>query len=238
MDISKINNNLKQIHHRIKKACHRTRRDYTDVRLEIVTKGVEPEIVDQLTSLKENLFGENRIKQTEINKLLFTCESEIHMIGHLDTNDAKKAIELYHLIESVDSIRLAEKINFQSKKVFKIMPIFLQLKTDCQFTKHGFAEEEFLGAVRQITAMSNLKIMGLMTLPPLTDNSENSRSYFQKLVKIKRDLENKLGLIFLNLSMGTSQDFEVAIEEGANIVRLGRSIFGYPTRSVSLKKVL
>jgi len=230
MNIQEIKFNLKQIRRQIRKACQKSKRNPEEVKLEVVTKGASPEIIGQLAKLGFELFGENRIKQTLINKEYFGTESEVHMIGHLDTNDAKKAVRLYHLIESLDSVRLAEKLNYQAQKQHKIMPVFLQLKTDCQLTKHGFSKEEFLSAAIQINKLPYLKILGLMTLPPLTNDAEKSRPYFQKLKRVKEKIKKKLKLNLLYLSMGTSQDFEAAIEEGADIIRLGRSIFGFSHR--------
>jgi len=240
MTIDSIKKNLKEIRRQIKLSCSKTNRGFDEIKLEVVTKGVPPEIIKEIPKLGLNLFGENRIRQTQINRNYFSSENEIHMIGHLDTNDASKAVELYDAIESLDSMRLAEKLNYQARQRHKVMPVFLQLKTDLQLTKHGFVKEEIIDAAARITLMPHLKIFGLMTLPPLADDPENSRPYFQKLRTTAEEIERALRAPLPYLSMGTSQDFTIAIEEGANIIRLGRSVFGFPfpyeTTSTFVKK--
>lgn len=227
MDTKNIKENLIKIKNNIKSVCKKADRNPNEIKLEIVTKGISIDVISELINMGLSIFGENRIKQTEENRKYFISTNEIHMIGHLDSNDAGRAVAYYHLVESLDSVRLAHKLNYQAQKIYRVLPVFLQIKTDNQMTKHGFGEDEIYTVTEEIVKLPYLKVLGLMTLPPLTDNAETSRPYFKKLKLIKNGLEQRFKLSNLCLSMGTSQDYSVAIEEGSDIIRLGRAIFGF-----------
>lgn len=220
MDISR---NLREIERRIYQACERANRLPTEITVIVVTKGVEVSAIKEAFVRGIRNFGENRVQEAE-NKIqkLSELKSDItwHMVGHLQSNKAKIAVELFDLIHSVDSVRLAEIL---SRRTPKRLPILLQVNVSGEATKSGFATDEVIGAAQEVRKLPNLEVTGLMTIAPLTDNPEEVRPVFQRL----RELRDRLGL--KQLSMGMSDDFEVAIEEGATMVRLGRAIFGKHT---------
>jgi pyridoxal phosphate enzyme (YggS family) len=150
------------------------------------------------------------------------------MVGHLQANKVKYAVKLFDLIQSVDSLRLAEEINKESAKINKIQDILLEVKTSPEATKFGLMSEGAVEVIKEISRLKNIRIQGLMTIAPIVDNPQLARPYFRML----RDLRDKIcQLPFANyhlpiLSMGMTDDFEVAIEEGATMVRIGRAIFG------------
>ena len=149
------------------------------------------------------------------------------MVGHLQSNKARDAVGLFDLIQSVDSLRLAAQIDKEAAKVNKLQEVLIEVKTSPEATKFGFAPEEVVSALKAIAELEHIKVKGLMTIAPMTGNPEESRPYFRLL----RELRDKIGdmrsavLDLQYLSMGMSDDFQVAIEEGSNMIRLGRAIF-------------
>jgi pyridoxal phosphate enzyme (YggS family) len=223
--MSHIESNLKLITDRINDACRRSRRAPSEITLVAVTKTMDTPAVKTAFELGLRHFGENRVQEaiTKIEELSQQRpDITWHMIGHLQTNKARQAVSLFDIIESVDSIRLAVLINEQAGRK---IPILLQVNVAGEGSKSGFAVNEVNRAVEEISGLSNLEIKGLMTIAPLTGNPEEVRPVFKKL----RELRDNLKLE--HLSMGMTDDFEVAIEEGATIVRIGRAIFG--ERSIS-----
>ena len=148
-----------------------------------------------------------------------------HLIGHLQKNKVKTAVAWFDLIDSVDSLELAEEIDSQAAVIGKVQRVLIQVKLSEEETKHGVAENDFLDLVRKITVLCNVKLVGLMTMPPFFDEPERARPYFKRLSGLRKEAEKK-GFRLPELSMGMSNDFEVAIEEGATMVRVGTAIFG------------
>jgi len=148
-------------------------------------------------------------------------QAQWQMVGHLQLNKVKEALKIFSLIHSVDSVELAQEINKQALKINKVQDILLEVKTSPEVTKSGFNPDALLDVSQEILSLNNLRVKGLMTIAPLVDNAIEARQYFAKL----RQLRDRLDYSWL-LSMGMSDDFEIAIEEGADIIRLGRAIFG------------
>jgi pyridoxal phosphate enzyme (YggS family) len=223
--MSHIESNLKLITDRIDGACRRSHRSPSVITLVAVTKTIDAPAIKTAFELGLRHFGENRVQEA-VSKIgeLSAERSAVtwHMIGHLQTNKARQAVRLFDIIESVDSVRLAVLLNEQADKK---VPVLLQVNVAGEGSKSGFAVNEVNQAVDEIGRLSNLEIKGLMTIAPLTGNPEEVRPVFKKL----RELRDNLKLE--HLSMGMTDDFEVAIEEGATIVRIGRAIFG--ERSIS-----
>lgn len=185
-----------------------------------VTKTVEVSAIEAAFSAGLRHFGESRVQEAKPKiEALRRLKPDIiwHMIGHLQTNKAKTATDIFDIIHSIDSFRLAETLNNCSPKR---LPILIQVNISAEATKSGFQLPEANEAVRQIGKLANLDVQGLMTIAPWAENAEEIRPVFRQL----RQLRDKLGL--RHLSMGMSDDFEVAIEEGATLVRIGRAIFG------------
>lgn len=228
---------IKSVYRRISHAAMRAGRNPEEVKLVAVTKTVDVEGIIKAIDAGLRVFGENRIQeaQKKIQDLKLRVQDskiEWHLIGHLQRNKAKYAVQLFDLIHSVDSIGLAEELNRQAEKIGKIQSILVQVKLSEEETKHGIEEEDLLSLIERIENLKNLRLEGLMTMPPYLEDLEMVRPYFRRLREI-RDRINALRITHYalrELSMGMSHDFEVAIEEGATMVRVGTAIFGERTR--------
>lgn len=216
--------NIQQVQQRLAGACRRAGRRPEDVLLVAVTKGVAASTIQAAFGAGLRHFGENRVQDAE-TKIAGLSELPVtwHMVGHLQTNKVKTALELFHMIHSVDSLHLAEAL---SRRAQREIPVLLQVNVSAEGTKQGFSPQELPKAVENIVKLPYLVVRGLMTVAPLAENPEQVRPVFARL----RQLRDSLGLE--HLSMGMTDDFEVAVEEGATIVRIGRAIFGpRPTNS-------
>jgi pyridoxal phosphate enzyme (YggS family) len=212
--------NLKDVQGRIARACERSHRSPGEITLVVVTKEVGVSAIRAAFDCGMRDFGENRVQEAE-DKIaqLSDLKPDVtwHMVGHLQSNKARTAVELFDIIHSIDSVRLAEIL---SRRVEKSFPVLLQVNVLGEATKSGFVVGEIANAVNEIKKLPNLKVMGLMTIAPLASDPEEVRPVFRKL----RELRDSLGLE--HLSMGMTDDFEVAVEEGATMLRIGRAIFG------------
>jgi pyridoxal phosphate enzyme (YggS family) len=216
MDIAQ---NLQAIERRIALAAHRAGRSPDEITLIAVTKGLTAQVVDDAVKAGISHIGENRVQEA-MEKIghLSTLQPRPtwHMIGHLQTNKVKTAVEIFDIIHSIDSLRLAQALSGRAKK---IIPVLLQVNIAQEEPKSGFSEIELSKAIVEITRLPGLAIKGLMTIAPLVSDPEEVRPIFRRL----RELRDSLGLE--HLSMGMSDDFEVAVEEGATMLRIGRAIF-------------
>ena len=215
-----IRANIEQVSERIALACQRVSRSPGEVTMVAVTKTVDPSAITVACELGIKHFGENRIQEAvgKIGQLSWLEPRPTwHMVGHLQTNKAKVAVEIFDIIHSIDSVRLAEVI---SRRTQRTMPILLEVNVSSEATKSGFSVAELEPALEAISRLPRLEIKGLMTIAPIASEAEQVRPVFRKL----RLLRDSFGLE--HLSMGMTDDFEVAIEEGATLVRIGRAIFG------------
>lgn len=219
-----------------KKASHaamRAGRCPSDVKIIAVTKTVGLEQIKEAVNVGLRMFGENRIQEAQqkiTNEELRITNSKIewHLIGHLQKNKAKYAVRLFDLIQTVDSIDLADELDRLAQKAGKVQRVLVQVKLSEEESKHGIDENELRPLLDKITGLGNLKLEGLMTIPPYFDDPQKTRPYFRRLREIRDNME-KAGFKLPELSMGMSNDFEVAIEEGATMVRIGSAIFGERT---------
>jgi len=203
-------------------------RDPHSVRLVAVCKTVAPETVREALGEGIQILGENYIQEAQRKIEALGAEISWHFIGHLQKNKAKYAIRLFDLIHSVDSIALAEELNRAGQKQGKVQAILLQVDLSGEETKFGASEGEIFQMAERISGLKGVFVRGLMAMPPFSDDPEDSRPYFQKL-RVLRDRLARMripGVFAEELSMGMSGDFEVAIEEGATLVRIGTAIFG------------
>lgn len=226
MLIDKINT----VYRRISHAAMRAGRDPHGVRLVAVSKMVDVGLVRQAVEAGLRDFGENRVQEGRDKVLRLRNEipgSPVtwHLIGHLQKNKAGTAVELFDLIHSVDSPQLVELINRKAESAGKEQRILIQVKLSDEESKYGITKDNMLPLLELINGMSNVKAEGLMTIPPFFDNPEVVRPYFRRLREL-RDFAEEEGFMLPELSMGMSNDFEIAIEEGATIVRVGSAIFG------------
>ncbi len=174
-------------------------------------------------------FGENRVQEADAKRPgLSDLNATWHLVGHLQTNKAKLARELFHWVQSVDSFRLAQKLDQAAVCTGEKLPVLLQVNMGAEATKFGCPEEEGLPLAEQISQLTTLELRGLMVLPPLFEDPEQARPYFRRLRELAQKIESRglPGARMEELSMGMSHDFEVAVEEGATLVRIGTSIFG------------
>jgi pyridoxal phosphate enzyme (YggS family) len=215
-----IEDNIREVRMRIARACEKSYRSSQEVTLVAVTKGVPTATIRDAFDFGVRDFGENRVQEAE-DKILQLSDIRQnvtwHMVGHLQSNKARRALDLFDIIHSIDSVRLADILNVRAKRA---VPVLLQVNVSGEATKSGFAVGDVAKAVEEIKRLPNLEVVGLMTIAPLVAAPEDARPIFRRL----RELRDQLGL--KHLSMGMSDDFEVAIEEGATIVRIGRAIFG------------
>ena len=215
-----IEQNIQKLQHRIARACEKAGRSPNEVTLVAVSKTVEADIIEAAFNAGLRHFGESRVQEatSKIEKLQKLKPDIVwHMVGHLQTNKAKTAASFFDIIHSVDSLKLAETLNNSSQRKLRVL---IQVNVADEATKSGFALSEINEAVRQIGRLPNLKIEGLMTIAPWVSDTEEVRPAFRQL----RQLRDALGL--RHLSMGMTDDFEIAIEEGTTLVRIGRAIFG------------
>lgn len=222
--------NLEQIEKRIHAACERAGRTRDSVMLLAVSKTHPPETIREAVNLGLTCFGENKIQEAKAKIPNSPGKARWHFIGHLQSNKCRDAVELFEMIQGVDSLALALEINKRAEQAAKTMPILLEINVAGEGSKFGCQPEQMLADLKAINALPRLEIHGLMAIPPFTPVPEKARPYFQKLRGLKQQAEAVLGAPLPHLSMGMSGDFEVAIEEGATIVRIGTALFGERAR--------
>ena len=227
-----VADNISRVQERIHSAARRAGRDPAEVTLMAVSKTFSAERVREAHAAGLRVFGENRVQEFagKVDALHDLAGADWHLIGHLQTNKAAKAVELFSAIDSVDSVRLADKLNGAAHSLGKILPVLIEINVGGEEAKSGVAPdspelEEMLSRAPQ---WPNLEVRGLMTVPPYSDDPEGARPFFRRLCAIRDSIaERNLPTIRLDvLSMGMSHDLEVAIEEGSTFVRVGTAIFG------------
>ncbi|MFQ6001942.1 MAG: YggS family pyridoxal phosphate-dependent enzyme [Anaerolineae bacterium] len=228
--------NLERVRERMADAARRAGRNPEEITLVAVTKTIEPAIVKQAIALGLRDFGENRVQEAEWKAPLLP-KVTWHMIGHLQRNKVKKALLIFDVIHSVDSLRLAQEIDRRASRIGARVPVLLEVNLSGEATKYGFRmapcvtrgeeKEAFLSYVEEILRLPHLEVRGLMTMAPLVARPEEARPYFQRLQGLQEELKERFPQAnWEDLSMGMTDDFEIAIEEGATMVRIGRAIFG------------
>jgi len=240
-----IKENVSRIRQRILKVCSKINQDAGKITIIAVSKGraleqireaVEAGISDigenrvqeallkynQLVGFRFSVFGSRRTPNTEHRTPI-----KWHMVGHLQTNKVKDAVKIFDLIQSIDSMRLAEEIDKEAAKINKIQDILIEIKTSPEESKFGLKADEAIKVITGLTKFKNINIKGLMTIAPIVDNPEKTRPYFRMLRELRNMINGSavMGYELGVLSMGMTDDFEIALEEGSNMVRLGRAIF-------------
>lgn len=218
--------NVESVRRRIDAACQRAGRDPARVQVVAVTKGHSPALVRQALDAGLTVLGENRIQEAKAKIPLCPGGAQWHMIGHLQTNKARDAVRLFKMVESVDSLRLAEELNQQADNAARYLPILLEANIVGEASKFGYPPETLLRELETLNALPRLEIHGLMTMAPWTPEPEKVRPVFRRLRELKEECEQRLGAPLPQLSMGMSGDFEVAVEEGATLVRIGTALLG------------
>jgi PLP dependent protein len=218
--------NVEAIQERLHAACARAGRDPGTVQLMAVSKGHPPEAIQAVAETGLTLFGESKVQEAKVK--IPQCPGHLHwqMIGHLQSNKAKDAVQMFELVQSVDSLSLALELNKRAEQMAKTLPILLEVNVAGESSKFGYSPESVLAELDQLNTLSRLELHGLMTIAPWSEDMERVRPFFRKLRELKERCEEKLGAPLPILSMGMSGDFEVAIEEGSTLVRVGTAIFG------------
>jgi PLP dependent protein len=220
--------NHRRIMERISEVAARTGRDAASIRLLAAAKSQDVELIRAAIVAGVSLIGENYVQEAMAMKARIPEPAEWHMIGHLQRNKARNAVGLFDLIESLDSIALARELDKEGRKAGKRVRTFIEVNLAGEESKTGIAGNQVFLLLQEAAKLANLTVEGLMTVPPFRENPEDVRPYFRELRELLcRMQERRLPNMDLKeLSMGMSQDYEVAIEEGATIVRIGTALFG------------
>ena len=223
-----IADNIKTVMDRIASAAKRSGRDPASVRLVVVTKTIDSERIKEAVDAWAAILGENRVQESKEKIEKLGAIANWHLIGHLQVNKARQAVKLFDLIHSVDKLELAAEIDKQAAKIGKVQNVLVEVNIAGEASKAGMAVKNAPALVREIAKLDGITIQGLMTIPPFSEEPEDSRPYFRVLRELAESiaLEKIPGVSMRELSMGMSNDLEVAVEEGATMVRVGTAIFG------------
>jgi PLP dependent protein len=225
-----ISANLERIHNEIADACARTHRDPSTVALMAVSKMHPADAILEAHAAGQRLFGENRVQEWQSKQAaVSTIDIEAHLIGPLQNNKTAKAAELFHAVDTLDSFKTAERLDRAAAALNKTIPVLIEVKLSPEETKHGVSPNQLPQLVAQLAPLTHIRVRGLMTVPPWSDDTpqgaETARPYFAHLRRLRDELQPTHPTL-TELSMGMTNDFRVAIEEGSTTVRIGTAIFG------------
>jgi PLP dependent protein len=224
-----ISENLKRVREKIARAAAKASRDPEEIRIVAAAKGQGVEKVREAIAGGIRIIGHNYLQEAEENlDSVVAPDIRFHMIGHLQRNKSNKAVDLFHVIETVDDERLAIALNRRAEAEGKILEVMIQVSLAGEPQKSGVSEDSTKGLAEFIRTLSSLRLIGLMTMPPFFDDPDRARSYFARLRELREKL-NACGALtseMTELSMGMTGDYEVAVEEGATLVRIGTALFG------------
>ncbi len=221
-----ISHNLMELRGRIAEACGRYSRDADDISIVAVTKTHPAAIIRTAVAAGIHDIGESRVQEAEEKITELGPIARYHMVGHLQTNKARKAVQLFDVIQSVDSLKLAEEINRQAGSIERRIECLIEVNCSGESQKYGVAPAECLDLVRKVHALESIRLTGLMTIGPLVDDEETIRRSFRLCRELFQQGEDIVGDDFHTLSMGMSDDFPLAIAEGATMIRIGTVLFG------------
>ena len=221
-----VEQNLTGIKSRISKTCGKAGRNLDDVKLIAVSKTWPAEHVQKAVDAGQKIFGENKLQEGQEKIPVLSQELEWHYIGGLQRNKVRKVLGLFHVIHSIDTLKLAKYTNNVAEDMGIKPSILLQVNIGEEESKGGFIAEDLEVSFSELIDLEHVTVTGLMCIPPAMDQPEGSRIWFRKIVELRNQLEQKYSVKLPELSMGMSGDFEVAVEEGATYVRVGTSIFG------------
>jgi pyridoxal phosphate enzyme (YggS family) len=220
-----IAENLARLHNEIADAAARANRSPSDIALMAVSKMHPTEAILEAIAAGQRLFGENRVQEFASKAAALPAGCAIHLIGPLQNNKTAKAAELFEAVDTLDSLKTAERLNSAAAALGKTLSVLIEVKLSSEDTKHGIAPEDLPMLLAALAPLSHLSVDGLMTVPPFTEDPELARPYFQHL-RLLRDENLAQYPTLTQLSMGMSNDFRVAIEEGSTTIRVGTAIFG------------
>ena len=219
--------NYDAVMEKLDKALLKAGKTRQDVILLAATKTVDVDTINYAINKGIAYIGENKVQEL-LSKYDGVIDVHHHFIGHLQTNKVKDVVGKVELIHSVDSIKLAKEISKQAQKLNKTMDILLEINIGDEDSKWGFTPDNLENSIKEIAALANIRICGLMAIPPICENAEDNRKHFKKMYQLFVDMRDKnIDNSYMNiLSMGMSDDFDIAVEEGANLVRVGTALFG------------
>jgi hypothetical protein len=222
-----IAENLAHLHQQITEACRRSNRSESDVALMAVSKVHPVEAILEAYAAGQRLFGENRVQefQEKSPHLKDLTEASFHLIGPLQSNKTAKAAELFDAIDAVDSLKIAQRLNTTAAALGKKLPVLIEVKLSHEESKHGLAPEELPSLLSAMEELDSIAAVGLMTVPPWSEDAEPARPYFRELRRLRDESVTRFPCV-TQLSMGMSNDFPVAIEEGSTCIRIGTALFG------------
>jgi PLP dependent protein len=228
--ISNIATNLERVRERIARAAERAGRRADEITLVAVSKTFPAEAIRAAYGAGLRHFGENRVQEWETKRpKVEDLDATWHLVGHLQSNKARRTAYLFHRVDSVDDLALAKRLDAAAAAEGKLLPALIEVHLGGEETKSGVAESALPALAESVAPFAHLDFVGLMTIPPFFDEVERVRPYFQKLRELREEVSRRLGRKLPVLSMGMSYDFEVAIEEGATEIRLGTALFGSRT---------
>lgn len=231
MSIVAIAENLERLRNQVADACARAHRNAAEVALMAVSKVHPAEAIVAAYTAGQRLFGENRVQEMQAKYPLVGALAgiELHLIGPLQSNKTAKAAEIFHAVDTLDSLKTAERLNSAAQTLNKLLPVLIEVKLSPEESKHGLAPVALSALLQALAPLTNIEARGLMTVPPWSEDAEAARPYFQQLRRL-RDQHIARFPKLTQLSMGMSHDFCVAIEEGSTTVRIGTAIFGKRTK--------
>jgi PLP dependent protein len=222
-----IAENLAHLHEQITEACRKANRQPSEVTLMAVSKVHPVEMILEAYAAGQRLFGENRVQefQEKSQHVKELTEAKFHLIGPLQSNKTAKAAELFDAIDAVDSLKIAQRLNTAAAALGKKLPVLIEVKLSHEDSKHGLAPAELPALLTAISELESVEAVGLMTVPPWSEDAETARPYFRELRRLRDESAARFPHV-TQLSMGMSNDFRVAIEEGSTCVRVGTALFG------------
>jgi hypothetical protein len=222
-----IAENLAHLHEQIAESCRRANRHESDVALMAVSKVHPVEMIVEAYAAGQRLFGENRVQefQEKSPRVKHLAEVQFHLIGPLQSNKTARAAELFDAIDAVDSLKIAQRLNSSASALGKKLPVLIEVKLSHEESKHGLAPEELPALLTAMNELESITTVGLMTVPPWSEDAEVARPYFRELRRLRDESVLRFPRL-TQLSMGMSNDFTVAIEEGSTCVRVGTALFG------------
>jgi PLP dependent protein len=232
--MASVAENLEHVREKIAQAAAKSGRSADDVELVAISKTHEAEKVREAIEAGQALFGESRVQEARVKIPDLPSNVRWHFVGHLQKNKIRHALPLFELIHSVDSLALAEDINRIAEEDGVHPRVLLEVNVAGEGSKFGFAPEKLRAEMESLLALPRLSILGLMTIPPIAEEAEASRKYFIQLCEVRDQLQTEFHVDLAQLSMGMTQDFAVAVEEGATLVRVGTAIFGERLRKKEL----
>jgi pyridoxal phosphate enzyme (YggS family) len=221
-----IAENVETVRARVADACERSGREPESVQLMAVSKTHSVDAIGEAVDAGLTLFGENKIQEAKLKISQCPPSARWHFIGHIQSNKARDAVRHFEMLHGVDSLRLAEELNKRATAEAREVKYLLEINVAGESSKYGYSPAAVLEDIERLAELPRLELHGLMAVPPFASDPERSRPFFRRLVDLKDACEQKLGVPLGELSMGMSGDFEIAIEEGATIVRVGTAVFG------------